>query len=121
MNPIRTWLWWGVLAAAGAGSTEPAAPPAPAPPGGAELLDAVDANLSSHTRTLTSRMIIHGRRGSRTVESRSWGEGTEKAFTEYTAPAREAGTKMLKIGDNLWTYSPAADREQVHQAESSRP
>ena len=55
-------------------------------------------------------MIIHGRRGSRSVEFKSWGEGEEKAFTEYIAPAREKGTKMLKLKDKLWMYSPSTDR-----------
>jgi outer membrane lipoprotein-sorting protein len=55
-------------------------------------------------------MVIHGRRASRTVESRSWIQGDEKSFTEYLAPPREAGTKMLKLEDQLWTYSPSTDR-----------
>ena len=36
--------------------------------------------------------------------------GSEKAFTENLSPAREAGTKMLKLKDKLWTYSPQTDR-----------
>jgi outer membrane lipoprotein-sorting protein len=44
------------------------------------------------------------------VESRSWIRGDEKSFTEYLAPPREAGTKMLKLEDQLWTYSPSTDR-----------
>lgn len=80
------------------------------PPSGREVLDAVDANLSADNRVVRARMIIHGRRGARTLESRSWGEGTERSFTEYLSPAREAGTKMLKLDDNLWTYSPGTDR-----------
>ena len=75
-----------------------------------ELIAAMDANLTAKTSIVTSRMVVHGRRSSRTITSRSWVEGTEKAFTEYLAPPREAGTKMLKLGDQLWTYSPQADR-----------
>ena len=55
-------------------------------------------------------MVVHGRRTSRTIESKSWVIGTDKSFTEYLSPAREAGTKMLKLGDKLWTYSPQTDR-----------
>ncbi len=79
-------------------------------PTGKAILDMVDNNMSSDNRVTTSSMIIHGRRGSRTVQSKSWSEGVTSAFTEYTAPAREAGTKMLKLEDNLWTYSPSTDR-----------
>lgn len=55
-------------------------------------------------------MIIHGRRSSRSMTAQSWIQGTEKSFTEYLAPAREKGTKMLKLGDQLWVYSPQSDR-----------
>ena len=75
-----------------------------------ELLKAMDANLYAKSRVLTSKMIVHGRRSSRTIESRNWVVGIDKAFTEYLSPPREAGTKMLKDGDKLWTYSPQTDR-----------
>ncbi len=75
-----------------------------------ELIAAIDANLTAKTSIVTSRMVVHGRRSSRTITSKSWVEGTDKAFTEYLAPPREAGTKMLKLGDQLWTYSPQTDR-----------
>jgi len=79
-------------------------------PSGQEILDKIDQNMSSSNRVFSSKMVIHGRRGSRTVESKSWAEGEKKAFTEYLAPAREKGTKMLKLKDQLWTYSPSTDR-----------
>ncbi|MBI9071089.1 MAG: outer membrane lipoprotein-sorting protein [Melioribacteraceae bacterium] len=75
-----------------------------------EILKKVDANTFSDSQIGTSKMIIHGRRGSRTVEAKSWQKGTDDSFTEYLAPAREKGTKMLKLGDQLWTYTPSTDR-----------
>jgi outer membrane lipoprotein-sorting protein len=36
--------------------------------------------------------------------------GDTKSFTEYLSPAREQGTKMLKLEDQLWIYSPSTDR-----------
>jgi len=59
---------------------------------------------------MTSKMIVHGRRSSRTIESKNWVIGINQAFTEYLSPPREAGTKMLKLEDKLWTYSPQTDR-----------
>jgi outer membrane lipoprotein-sorting protein len=44
------------------------------------------------------------------MKAQSWIEGAERSFTEYIAPAREKGTKMLKLEDQLWTYSPSTDR-----------
>ncbi len=75
-----------------------------------DIIRAMDNNLNAKSRVLTSRMIVHGRRASRTIESRNWVIGTDQAFTEYLSPPREAGTKMLKLSDKLWTYSPQTDR-----------
>ncbi|MBI9034400.1 MAG: outer membrane lipoprotein-sorting protein [Bacteroidales bacterium] len=79
-------------------------------PDGTSILNRIDENLSSKNRVFTSKMIIHGRRGSRTIESKSWSEGDKQSFTEYLAPAREKGTKMLKLEDQLWVYNPSTDR-----------
>jgi outer membrane lipoprotein-sorting protein len=96
------WIWiLAVLAWVPAGAQAPS---------GDSILQRVDENIGSDNKISLSRMIIHGRRASRTVESRSWIQGEEKSFTEYLAPPREAGTKMLKLGDQLWTYSPSTDR-----------
>ena len=75
-----------------------------------DIIKEMDKNMNAKSRILTSKMIVHGRRSSRTIESKSWVVGIDKAFTEYLSPPREAGTKMLKLGDKLWTYSPQTDR-----------
>ena len=75
-----------------------------------DIIKAMDDNLNAKSRVLTSKMIVHGRRASRTIESRNWVVGIDQAFTEYLSPPREAGTKMLKLYDKLWTYSPQTDR-----------
>ena len=79
-------------------------------PSGDETLKKIDMNMSANTQILTSKMVIHGRRGSRTIVSKSWSEGETKTFSEYLSPAREKGTKMLKLEDKLWIYSPSTDR-----------
>lgn len=79
-------------------------------PSGEWILNQIDKNLTSENRIVTSKMVIHGRRESRTIEAKSWVQGVEKSFTEYLSPAREKGTKMLKLGKMLWLYSPATDR-----------
>lgn len=79
-------------------------------PSGNEILEKVDRNMISATKIVISKMVIHGRRESRTIEAKSWQRGTSETFTEYLAPAREKGTKMLKLKDMLWTFSPSTDR-----------
>jgi outer membrane lipoprotein-sorting protein len=74
------------------------------------ILDRVDRNAVPGTKVIVSEMIIHGRRASRTIKAKSWIEADDKAFTEYLYPPREEGIKMLKLADQLWTYSPSTDR-----------
>ena len=75
-----------------------------------EILREVDKNLSAESRIVESGMTIHGRRSSRTMTSKSYTVGNEKSFTEYLSPAREKGTKMLKLDKEMWLYSPSTDR-----------
>ncbi len=79
-------------------------------PDGRELIKKMDKIMASDTQKMTSKMIISTNRTSRTIETRSYTKGEDYSFTEYLAPAREEGIKMLKIGDDLWTYDPDADR-----------
>lgn len=74
------------------------------------VLQKVDNNMTSKTKVIESQMIIHGRRNDRTVTSKGYSEGNNKSFTEYLSPEREKGTKMLKLEDRLWIYSPSTDR-----------
>ncbi|MCP4752617.1 MAG: outer membrane lipoprotein-sorting protein [Proteobacteria bacterium] len=74
------------------------------------ILQRVDDNQYVERQIIRSSMTIHSLRGSRTIEYKSWIIGEEKSFTETLAPARDKGTKMLKMEDNLWTYHPRADR-----------
>ena len=66
--------------------------------------------MSSENRVFESSMTIHGKRNSRTVTSKSYSVGDKKSYTEYLSPAREQGTKMLKLENQLWIYSPSTDR-----------
>ncbi len=75
-----------------------------------QIISAMDKNLNAKSRIMKSKMIVHGKRSTRTIESRNWVIGIDQAFTEYLSPPREAGTKMLKLDDKLWTYSPQTDR-----------
>jgi outer membrane lipoprotein-sorting protein len=74
------------------------------------IMEKVDKNMSSKNRVFESEMIIHGRRTSRSITSRSYSAGNKQSFTEYLSPAREQGTKMLKLENQLWIYSPSTDR-----------
>ena len=79
-------------------------------PSGSDILQKIDDNMYAKTVTSTIKMIIHGNRASKTMTLRSWSEGNNKSFSEYISPPKDAGTKMLKLDDNLWIFEPEADR-----------
>ena len=74
------------------------------------ILDKVDQNMTAKSQIITAKMEISSARATRTMEMKSWTVGDKKSFTEYLAPAREKGTKMLKMNNQLWIYSPSTDR-----------
>lgn len=80
------------------------------PPSAEEILKKVDANMQVETMIIESKMTVYGRRKNRVMTSKSWSDSSDQSFTEYLSPAREAGTKMLKLEDKLWIYSPSSDR-----------
>jgi len=55
-------------------------------PDGNMILKQIDENMYSKNMISTSQMIVHGRRGSRTMKLRSWTEGDDRSFSEYLAP-----------------------------------
>jgi outer membrane lipoprotein-sorting protein len=79
-------------------------------PDGKEILRKIDQNMSSENRVFSSKMVIHNRRNIRTVEMKTWTSGEKMSFTEYLYPARDQGTKMLKLENQLWIYTPSNDR-----------
>ena len=79
-------------------------------PNADDILKKVEKNISSDNRVFESTMTIRGTRTSRTIKSRTYSVGDKKSFTEYLSPAREQGTKMLKLENQLWIYSPSTDR-----------
>ncbi|MDA3927682.1 MAG: outer membrane lipoprotein-sorting protein [Prolixibacteraceae bacterium] len=74
------------------------------------ILDKVDKNMSADNMISESSMTVHGKRNSRTMTSKTYKVGDKQSFTEYLSPAREQGTKMLKLEDKLWIYAPSTDR-----------
>jgi len=74
------------------------------------ILKAIDANMTASSSKSSTRLVINGRRSSRTVASVNYAQGNDKFYTEYSSPPRDKGTKMLKLGKDLWIYDPNSDR-----------
>ncbi|MFQ5482297.1 MAG: outer membrane lipoprotein-sorting protein [Nitrospinaceae bacterium] len=92
---------WPVLLAAGLADTVDVQ----------KLLEEVDDNLWSTSKFIEGRLIIDNGRRVRTLKQEVWMQGVTRSFTKYMAPARERGTKMLKVGKKLWMYTPRTDRK----------
>jgi outer membrane lipoprotein-sorting protein len=75
-------------------------------PTGEDILKNIDKNMFVEQAISQNTMVIHGRTGTRTITSKAWSEGHDKAFVEYLSPAREKGKKMLKLEDKIWNYTP---------------
>jgi outer membrane lipoprotein-sorting protein len=82
-----------------------------APPTAEQVLDRLDHNLTFSARRTRMVMTVEGRR-TRSYELVSYGRGEEDAAVEYAAPPRDKGTRMLKLGDELWIYLPTVDKVQ---------
>lgn len=88
-----------------------ALPARAAPPGGEELLKAMDKNLTYESRSSRLVMTVEGRRA-RSYEMVSHSRGQEDAAIEYVAPVRDKGTRMLKLEGELWIFLPSVDKVQ---------
>ncbi len=40
----------------------------------------------------------------------AWSRGREDTLIRFTAPAKDAGNALLKVGDGMWTYTPRLNR-----------
>jgi outer membrane lipoprotein-sorting protein len=81
-------------------------------PSAQSILVAMDHNMLFERRTSTIKMRVEGRRRTRTFEILSYGRGQSDAAMEYLQPLRDRGTKMLKLGEDLWIYMPTIERTQ---------
>jgi outer membrane lipoprotein-sorting protein len=76
-----------------------------------KILEEVDDNLWSNTKYIEGRLIIDNGRKVRVLTWEHWMEGVDRAYSHYKSPPREKGTKMLKLVDKLWMYTPRTDRK----------
>jgi outer membrane lipoprotein-sorting protein len=63
--------------------------------------DAIKGKVSSHS---IMEMTIKTPDYTRTMKMESWTSGTSKALVKILSPAREAGNRTLKLGNDIWMY-----------------
>jgi outer membrane lipoprotein-sorting protein len=79
-------------------------------PSAFEILDKIDQNMVFETAYAEIDMIITIKNRVITKEMVSYSKGNEKSYIEFLSPARDKGTKMLKIEDVVKIYYPSAER-----------
>ncbi len=75
-----------------------------------EILDKIDSNMYSATIEYDGKMIIKRKGRTSTKTYHAYAEGTTHSFAKYFSPSKDAGTKFLKIKDNLWIYLPSVEK-----------
>jgi outer membrane lipoprotein-sorting protein len=81
-------------------------------PSAADLLAAIDENLTFDTRYTKATMTVETPRRTRSYTLETWGRGVDEAATSFLAPPREAGTRMLKKGGEIWIWMPSIEKVQ---------
>lgn len=77
-----------------------------------EILAKVDANMTYDTRETMAKMTVTKGDRVKVYKMHSFGRGADEAAVEYLEPARDKGTKMLKIKDDLSMWLPAVEKTQ---------
>jgi outer membrane lipoprotein-sorting protein len=79
-------------------------------PTASEIIRRVEQNTDFKTAYYEARMEIALRGRANTKTMRAWVEGDDRALVEFTNK-RDLGTRILKIEDDLWLFSPTAEEE----------
>jgi outer membrane lipoprotein-sorting protein len=77
-----------------------------------DLLAKIDAQMVYDSRTSRVRMKVVSERRTREFVMVTYGRGADEAAIEYLEPVRDAGTKMLKKGSDMWLWLPSVERSQ---------
>ena len=74
------------------------------------LLQHLDDLYRSKSSIARMQIDVTTTRGVRTMQLKAWTRGEDEVLVLIEAPAREAGTATLRVGNNLWNYLPRIAR-----------
>lgn len=88
-----------------------AAVPAAAQPTPEDILRRIDQNMLIESAKMRAEMTIKYRDGDeRRLEFLSWSDGRDRSFLEFTKPARDAGSRFLRLEDKMWIFLPTVGK-----------
>jgi len=77
---------------------------------GLEIIERVDNNTTVKTAHYRARMLISLQGKIREKEFQGYALGKEFTYMEFIAPARDKGTRFLKINDEIWIFIPSIEK-----------
>jgi len=77
---------------------------------GKEIIARVDGNQVYNSIEYHATMTISMGKQVREKSFEGYAQGDEQAYMEFTAPAREKGTRFLKLADEMWMYIPSVEK-----------
>ncbi|HEU4383989.1 MAG TPA: outer membrane lipoprotein-sorting protein [Anaeromyxobacteraceae bacterium] len=104
---------WGLIRRASAAAALlacAAAAAAPPPPEVDRLLARLDDLYRSKSSVGRMEITVVTPRATRSMRLKAWTRGEEEVLVVVEAPARDAGTATLRVGDNLWNWLPRIAR-----------
>lgn len=75
-----------------------------------EIIERVDNNVVVKTTRYRAKMLISLGGKIREKEFIGYTRGKEYSYMEFVSPARDKGTRFLKIGDEMWMYIHAVEK-----------
>ncbi len=107
LRPVAACLLACVGLLLNAARAEPAAPPVQ---DARELIAGAIDQTRGRSSYAELSMRIHRPDWERTSALKAWTRGREDALIRFTAPPRDAGNATLKLGEQMWTFTPRLNR-----------
>jgi outer membrane lipoprotein-sorting protein len=107
-RPLTTLLLLAVAVSVAAGRNSPSS--TGPPPDALALARRTDQALKGRTQHARVALTVRTPEWQRTLEMESWYINPGRTFIRITAPAKEAGTATLRLGNDMWNYLPQVER-----------
>ncbi|MEO0156402.1 MAG: outer membrane lipoprotein-sorting protein [candidate division WOR-3 bacterium] len=75
-----------------------------------EIIRRVDENMVVQSAFYRAKLVISMGGEMREKKFIGYTRGKENAYIEFTFPARDKGTRFLKLGSEMWMYLPSLER-----------
>jgi outer membrane lipoprotein-sorting protein len=74
------------------------------------IIERVDKNTVTGAIQYRAKLVISVGGEVREKEFIGYALGSDRGYMEFTAPARDKGTRFLKLEDGMWIYLPAVEK-----------